>query len=68
MGDLELGTKMPILQLDDYLIKAGIIDMRKIGSNLVIIAKLPDDDPERDSRRISIKIGENEHRKTLQKL
>ena len=48
------------LQLDDYLIKAGIIDMRRIGSNLVIIAKLPDDDPERDSRRISIKIGENE--------
>ena len=51
---------MPILQLDDHLIKAGIVDMRRIGSNLVIIAKLPDDDPERDSRRISIKIGENE--------
>ena len=59
---------MPVLQLDDHLIKAGIIDMRRIGSNLVIIAKLPDDDPEKDSRRLSIKIGKMKHRKTLQKL
>ena len=48
------------LLLDDYLVKSGIIDMRRIGSNLIIIAKLPDDDPEKNSRRLSIKIGENE--------
>src|SRR6476619_3129274 len=51
---------MPALQLDDHLIKAGIVDMRKIGSNLVIMAKLPDDDSQKESRRISVKIGENE--------
>ena len=66
MGDL--GSKMPVLQLDDHLIKAGIVDMRRIGSNLVIMAKLPDDDPEKDNRRFSIKIGENETPgETLQK-